>query len=85
MGILLASRIRLISAKQFDFKMCWTRDQFGDILDRNCPSLYPLKRNMETKGELRILCYINWIGLDQPSTVPAKWFVIRFTLGAKKN
>lgn len=64
MGILLASRIRLISAKQFDFKMCWTRDQFGDILDRNCPSLYPLKRNIETKGELQILCYINWIGLD---------------------
>lgn len=52
-SILLASRINLISAKQFHFKMCWTRGQFGDILDRNCPSLYGLKRSIETKDVVK--------------------------------
>lgn len=62
-SILLASRINLISAKQFHFKMCWTRAQFGDILDRNCASLHGLKRSIETKGKLQTLLYqLDWIG-----------------------
>ena len=77
-SILLASRINLISAKQFHFKMCWTRGQFGDILDRNCPSLYGLKRSIETNGKLQTLLYqLDWIGPAQDSDRKVVHYKIR--------